>query len=283
MRVAVIGASGQLGCDLCHSFRQDDIKPLNHEDIEVRDYTGVRSILSDIKPDVVINTSAFHNVDVCEERVDDAFAVNTFAVKNLAEVCRDLDCTLVHFSTDYVFRGDKSSPYVEEDLPGPVNVYGVSKLAGEQFVQFVWPRHMIVRTSGLFGTKGARAKGGNFVETMIRLGRERDVVKVVTDQALSPTFTPDLANKVYELVDSGQYGLYHITGSGWCSWHEFAARIFALADLPARLEKTTSAEFGAKSERPAFSPLENAAISKLGLAPMRPWVEALEDYIALRA
>lgn len=282
MKVALIGATGQLGSDLAVAFRQEDLVLLTHADVEVRDHVSVRAVLSEMRPDVVINTSAFHNVDLCEERIDDSFAVNAFAVKNLAEVCRDLDCTLVHFSSDYVFSGDKGSPYTEDDLPRPINVYGVSKLAGEHFIQSLWPKHMIVRTSGLFGTKGARAKGGNFVETMMRLGREREVVKVVTDQVLSPTFTPDLAAKVYELAHCGRYGLYHLTGSGYCSWYEFASRIFALAKLSARLEKTTTAQFGAKARRPAFSSLENAAISQLGLKPLRHWEEALENYMRLR-
>jgi len=282
MRVVLIGATGQLGSDLARSFAQEELTCLNHQELEVCDHPRVRDVLTSVGPDLVINTSAFHKVDLCEEQVQKSFAVNAFAVKNLAEVCAELNCALVHFSSDYVFDGEKGSPYAEEDRPGPVNVYGASKLTGEYFVQMACPQHLLVRTSGLFGLAGASGKGGNFVETMVRLGREREVVRVVNDQTLSPTLTQDLAGMVYELVSTGAYGLYHINNSGYCSWYELACRIFESMQLPARLEPTTSQEFGAKARRPRFSVLESAGLARLNLPSLRPWEEAVKEYLALR-
>ena len=283
MRVAILGSTGQLGSDLVHFFAHEDLYPLTHDDTDVCDHARVTEVLTGIRPDVVINTTAFHNVDICEDRVEQSFAVNTFAVKNLAQVCKDLGCMLVHFSTDYVFNGEQERPNEEEDLPNPLNVYGVSKLAGEHCIRAITSEHMIIRTSGLFGPKGAKAKGGNFVETMIRLGSERPGVSVVTDQTLSPTFTPDLASKVHEVVCRGHYGLYHITGSGHCSWYGFAERIFDLMKLPARLAKTTTEEFGAKAKRPGFSVLHNGTLSRLGIQPMPHWDESLKEYLSIRS
>jgi len=281
-RVAVIGASGQLGTDLVGVLADWDLMPLTHADLDIRDFVYTRKVLEDAKPDIVINSAAFNRVDDCEEEVSKAFWVNAFAVRNLAQVCADVDCALVHISTDYIFDGRKGTPYTEDDLPNPVSVYGMSKLAGECFVRSICPKHFVVRTSGLYGIAGSRAKGGNFVETMIRLPEKGQPIHVVNDQVLTPTYTKDLAEKLKELLQTKAYGLYHITNSGECSWYEFAQAIFDVLSVNADLKPITSAVYGAKARRPAYSVLANARLEALHLAPLGAWREALEAYLSDR-
>lgn len=279
-RVVVVGASGQLGTDLVGALADWDLVPLTHADLDICDFVYTRKVLKDAKPNIVINAAAFNRVDDCEEEVTKAFWVNAFAVRNLAQVCVDVNCALVHVSTDYVFDGRKGTPYTEGDPPNPLNVYGVSKVAGECFVRSICPKHFVVRTSGLYGIAGSRTKGGNFIETMIRLAEKEQAIRVVNDQVLMPTYTKDLAGKLKELVQTKAYGLYHITNSGECSWYEFAQAIFDALGVNADLKRTTSAEFGAKARRPAYSVLAHAGLRQAGLDELRPWAEALKGYIA---
>jgi len=279
MRLLVIGASGQLGTDLVKVMDDWDLVPITHADLDICDFVYTRKVIEEKKPDVVINTAAFNRVDDCEEEVSKAFWVNAFAVRNLAQVCADLDCILVHISTDYVFDGRKKEPYTEEDPPNPLSVYGASKLTGEYFVRNICPKHFVIRTSGLYGVAGSRAKGGNFVETMIRLAREGKPIRVVNDQVLTPTYTKDLAQKITELSQTEAYGLYHITNSGQCSWYEFASKIFELVGVKPDFRPTTTAEFGAKAKRPAYSVLAHEGLMRLGLGDLRPWQEALAAYL----
>jgi dTDP-4-dehydrorhamnose reductase len=278
-RVAVIGANGQLGTDLVKAMSDWDLVPLTHSDLDICDFVYTRKVLQDTKPEIVINTAAFNRVDECEEEVSKAFWVNAFAVRNLAKICADLDCVFVHISTDYVFDGRKGSPYTEDDPPNPLSVYGSSKLAGESFARNFCPKHFVVRTCGLYGTAGSQAKGGNFVETMIRLAREGKPIRVVNDQVLTPTYTKDLAQKIKELLQTEAYGLYHITSSGQCSWYEFAGKIFELLGLKPDFGPTTSVEFSAKAKRPAYSVLAHSRLQQLGMDDLRPWLEVLQAYL----
>lgn len=279
MRVAVIGANGQLGTDLVKTLSDWDLIPLIHQDLDICDFVYTRKVLEDAKPRIVINTAAFNRVDDCEGEPSRAFWVNAFAVRKLAQVCAELGCILVHISTDYVFGGEKRSPYTEDDAPNPLNVYGVSKLAGEHFVRHTCPKHFIIRTSGLYGVAGSSGKGGNFVETIVHLAKEGKPIRVVTDQVLTPTYTKDLADKIKELLQTEAYGLYHITNSGQCSWYEFAGKIFELLEMKPDFGPTTSAEFGAKARRPAYSVLAHEKLKRLGLDDLRPWPEALYAYL----
>ena len=283
MRVLVIGASGQLGTDLVKVMDDWDLVPMTHADLDICDFVYARKVLEEKKPNIVINTAAFNRVDDCEEEVSKAFWVNAFAVRNLAKICADLDCVLVHISTNYVFDGRKGEPYAEDAPPNPLSVYGTSKLVGEYFVRNICPRHFVIRTSGLYGVAGSRAKGGNFVETMIRLAEEGRPIRVVNDQVLTPTYTRDLAEKIEELIQTEVYGLYHITNSGECSWYEFAAKIFELLDLNPDLGPTTTAEYGAQARRPAYAVLARNKLKELELNDLRPWQEALEAYLKERA
>lgn len=283
MRVLVIGASGQLGTDLVKVMDDWDLVPMTHADLDICDFVYARKVLEEKKPNIVINTAAFNRVDDCEEEVSKAFWVNAFAVRNLAKICADLDCVLVHISTNYVFDGRKGEPYAEDAPPNPLSVYGTSKLVGEYFVRNICPRHFVIRTSGLYGVAGSRAKGGNFVETMIRLAEGGRPIRVVNDQVLTPTYTRDLAEKIEELIQTEVYGLYHITNSGECSWYEFAAKIFELLDLNPDLGPTTTAEYGAQARRPAYAVLARNKLKELELNDLRLWQEALEAYLKERA
>jgi dTDP-4-dehydrorhamnose reductase len=230
-------------------------------------------------PDVVINTSAYHRVDECEDYIDRSFSVNSSAVRALARICSEHDITLIHFSTDYVFGGERKTPYSEDDLPNPLSVYAVSKLAGEYFVRNTCKRHFVVRTCGLYGAKGISGKGGNFVELMLKLARDKKPVKVVSDQIVTPTYARELALKIVQLLRTDEYGLYHITNNGSCSWYDFAKAVFDLTGIKSNLSPTTSAEYGAKAIRPPYSVLENGNLKKLGLDDMRPWKDALKEYL----
>lgn len=280
MRVAVIGANGQLGRELTRAFTGWDVHGLIRPECDVRDSAAVRTLLTAIRPTVVVNTAAFTRVDDCEFDIQTAFDVHAVAVRNLACVCADLDAELVHLSTDYVFDGERRSPYGEADAPNPLNVYGVSKLAGEYFVRNICPRHLVVRTSGLYGAAGARGKGGNFVETMIRLAAEGRPIRVVDDEVLTPTYAKDLAALIKGLLERGFYGLFHVTNAGECSWFEFAGKIFGLLGLAPDFDSTTAAVFGAAARRPAYSVLAHQRLAQCGMDTMRPWAEALAAYLA---
>ena len=244
--------------------------------------TLLRKALLKHKPDAIVNTAAFVRVDDCEAEQDKAFLVNALGARNIAVVAQELEAKLVHISTDYVFGGEpepKSTPYTEFDTPVPLNIYGKSKLAGENFVQHLCTKYFIVRTSALFGIAGALGKGGNFIETIIKLAKERDKLKVVNDQVFSPTYTRDLAKKIAQLITTEYYGIFHITNSGACSWYEFAKAILKLAGLNTPVMPVTSAEYPQKARRPNNTVLDNYQLRLLGMADMRSWQEALKDYM----
>jgi dTDP-4-dehydrorhamnose reductase len=285
--VLLIGGAGQLAQDIARCWaeeRPDDrLIGITHAELEVAEADAVREAVRRHDPALVINTSAHHKVDAVEEDVDRAFQVNAAGAWNLAIACRDVDAMLVHISTDYVFSGAGGRPYVEDDPVEPLNVYGVSKAAGEMMVRAVWPKHFVVRTSGLYGIAGSSGKGGNFVETMLRLADSGQRIRVVNDQVLTPTHTAALGHQIARLVTSGAFGTYHATCQGECSWYEFAREIFRQAGVESDLGPQTTAESGARARRPAYSVLENRGLQRLGLDDMPQWREALSDYLAARA
>ncbi|MFQ5957641.1 MAG: dTDP-4-dehydrorhamnose reductase [Candidatus Brocadiales bacterium] len=283
MKAAIIGANGQLGNDLVKVFQERETVPLTHDDIEIADPGRVDSVLRTIKPDVVINTAAFHRVEDCETEYAKAFEVNAIGAANVARIAEKLGVAIVYISTDFVFDGKKHEPYMEDDQPNPLNTYGLTKLAGEYYVRNLCSRHYVVRTSGLYGLAKCRAKGGNFIDTMLRLAREKPELRVVDDQFFVPTYTWDLAQKIKELVTRKNYGIYHITNSGQCSWYEFAAKIFELEGLHnVNLKRVSQEEFRSKVMRPDYSVLGSRGLKALGLEPLRAWEDALEDYMAQR-
>jgi dTDP-4-dehydrorhamnose reductase len=292
LRTVVLGAPGQLGRDLCPQL-VGEVIPLGRSDVDLTDAVALRNLLTAVRPDVVINCAAYNFVDKAEAEPPAAFAANTWAVRDLAMICHDLDCTLVQFSTDYVFGLSASpsrcasgsadiGPLTEEDPPGPVSVYGSSKLAGEYFVRSICPKHFVIRTCGLYGVWGSGGKGGNFVETMLRVAGQGKPLKVVNDQRCTPSFTADVAAATVSLIATQQHGLYHVTNAGDCTWHDLAAEIFRLAGVAANLTPITSAEFGAAARRPPYSVLSNERLKSVGVAPPRQWTEALAEYLRVR-
>jgi dTDP-4-dehydrorhamnose reductase len=280
-KIAVVGGNGQLGSDVVEAFAgKGVIYSLTHQDLEVSALDSVATCFRALRPDIVVNTAALHHVENCERDPQLAYAVNAVGARNLAVVTQDLDAVLIHVSTDYVFDGHKARPYTENDLPLPLNVYGNSKLAGEHFVRTGNEKHIVLRTSALYGRQPCRAKGGdNFVDRMLGLGRERGEVRVVATETVTPTSTQDLARQIVVLSHAGCYGLFHATAEGSCTWHEFACEIFARAGLPVRCLIAGPNEFPAKVPRPQYSVLENAELKRAGLNQFRDWREGLHAYL----
>lgn len=282
MKVAVIGANGQLGHDVVAAFRAngDEVCPATHADVELTDAKLVAAFMRTEQPAVVVNTAAMHHVENCEKEPERAFAVNGIGVRNLALSARELGAVIMHVSTDYVFDGSKGKPYEETDVPGPLNVYGNTKLSGEHFARSAADKCFVLRTSAIYGKHPCRAKGGlNFIELMLKLARERGTVRVVNNEFVSPTYTPELARQIVALSRCKEYGLYHATAEGSCSWYEFAREIFALANVGVKLEIAGPNEFPTKVPRPLYSVLENRALKCRGLNLFQPWQEGLRNYL----
>jgi len=286
-RVLIVGGGGQLAHDLQRRWRErhpdHELIALGHPQLDVSDGPAMRRVLEERQPSLVINCAAYHRVDEVEDNPQLAFAVNSIGARNLALVCRDLDAVLVHLSTDYVFSGSgRRSPYQETDPVDPPNVYGVSKVAGELLIRLTWPKHFIVRSCGLYGVAGSSGKGGNFVETMLRLGNEGRAIRVVNDQTLTPTSTWFLSDQIAALVDSNAYGTYHATCQGACTWFEFASQIFIEAGMTPDLQPQRSSESGSRARRPVYSVLENHNLGRHRIDLMPEWKEALRAYLAER-
>jgi dTDP-4-dehydrorhamnose reductase len=280
LRYVVLGAAGQLGRDLC-PLLPGQVTALTRAQADLTRPGQLAEVLDGLRPDVVVNCAAYNLVDRAEEEAEAAFAVNAWAPRTLAQICARLGCVLVHFSTDYVFGLDETrrTPYTEADAPGPVSAYGLSKLAGEYWVRALCPRHQVIRTCGLYGLWGQGGKGGNFVETMLRVAGQGKPLRVVADQRCTPSYTRDVAAAAAALIPTGRYGLYHLTNGGSCSWYEFARAIFELAGVRADLTPIPSREYAAAARRPGYSVLALAAYESLRLPPVRPWPEALADYL----
>jgi dTDP-4-dehydrorhamnose reductase len=285
VKVAVIGASGQLGEDVGAAFLAagDTVTMLSHGDMEVSSLDSVKNSLGEIRPEVVVNTAAFHHVEKCEADPALAFAVNSLGALNVAQVTDSLGAKLLHISTDYVFDGKKHTPYTEQDPPAPLNAYGNSKLSGEFFVRSTNPRHFVVRVSAMYGSHPCRAKGGlNFIELMLKLSKERDALRVVDDEFVTPTSAIEIASQLVALSRVSEYGVYHATAEGSCSWYEFAVAIFELTGTRVHLERARPGEFPAKVPRPKYSVLENQALKTKSLNVFSHWRVGLEAYLARR-
>ena len=282
MKVSVVGATGQLGRDVVQAFEAngDTVHALSHDDIEITSIDSIAARLGDLRPDLIVNTAAMHHVERCEQDPKAAFDVNALGPRNLGIVARELNAILMQISTDYVFDGAGRRPYLESDPPRPLNVYGNTKLAAEYFVRSTVDRHFVLRTSGLYGWHACRGKGGlNFVDLMLKLGKERGRVRVVNTETITPTSTYELANQMVVLSRSDNFGLFHATAEGSCTWYDFAREIFSVAGLPVKLEVADPREFPSKTSRPAYSVLENAALKSQRLNYVRPWQEGLRQYL----
>jgi dTDP-4-dehydrorhamnose reductase len=279
-RFLVTGALGQLGRSLVTLLGPRVAWSGGRAELDVRDPEAVRRLVAEVGPEVVVNASAYNKVDAAESEVQEALAVNAAGPAHLAQACRLAGALLVHVSTDYVFDGASGRPYAEGDPPGPINAYGVSKLAGEAMVASSGCQHLVVRTSGVFGAGGSRGKGGSFVDRILARARSGEALRVVTDQVFSPTYAPDLARGILALVDHGARGLFHVTNAGECSWHAFAKAALRRAGLDAPVEEIRAADLALPARRPAHSVLSNARYASLGMPMLRPWTAALEDFVS---
>ena len=279
MKVAIIGSRGQLGSELVRHVGNDSI-PLSRFDVDLRDGPRIVPKLLEVQPDAVINTAAYTRVDEAERDQATCQTVNAEAVKYIAKACRQLDAPLVQISTDYVFGGrpDRRVPYTEEDPVSPQGIYAKTKWAGECYAAEC-PKHFVVRTSGLYGTRAPGSSSQNFVDTMLRLARERDSLRIVDDQYCTPTYIPNLAAAILFLMSTEKYGTYHLGNRGETTWYDFAAEIFRIAKLDAKIERVTTAEFGAPAPRPAYSVLDTSKYHKLGGPKMPSWQAALREYL----
>ena len=281
MRIAVIGANGQLGTDLVKVFGEDpyfEVIPLTHRNLDVT-IPRTLKILKELKPDVIINTAAYVRVDDAEIYPGKAFEVNAIGALNVARIAEEINAVNVYISTDYVFDGEKGEPYTEEDVPNPINVYGASKYAGEIFTRNYSRKHYVIRVASLYGKAGASGKGGNFIEWVIERARQGKELRIVADQFMSPTYTVDVARTLREFLKvQPEWGVYHMVNEGHCSWYEFTKAIFEILGWDVDVKPIKSSELNRLAKRPRVSALENEKLKKSGLE-MTGWREALEEYL----
>jgi dTDP-4-dehydrorhamnose reductase len=282
MKILLTGVNGQLGTDLCRALEGHEVIGLTHAEVDITDQEALNKVCRKYRPAIIINTAAFVRVDDCEDDPDRAFSVNALGARNVAVIALELGAKLIHISTDYVFGSEtkpRAIPYTEFDFPEPLNIYGRSKLAGEDFVRHICPKHFIVRSSGLFGTAGSSGKGGNFIETIIRLAKERTELKIVDDQVFSPTYTKDVAAKIVQLLNTELYGIYHVTNKGICSWYEFTKEILQFTGSKTRVLPITSSEYPQKARRPPYSVLGHYHLKLMNMDDLPTWREALKNYL----
>lgn len=277
MKILIAGSNGMLGHDLIDVLKnKHELVLTTSKTLDITDKNGVLEFVVDADPDIVINSAAYTDVDGCESNPDLAYSVNGDGVRNLALACKEVNCPLVHISTDYIFNGENDRPWVEDDDIGPISVYGKSKLKGEEYIQEVLDEYYIVRTAWLYGVNGR-----NFPKTMLELAQNHPEITVVYDEVGTPTYTLDLAYGIGQLIESGAYGIYHLTNSGSCSWCEFARYIFEVADVNVNVVPVTAKEFARPAPRPHYSVLENRNWVKNGFEPLRSYKEAIKEYIEL--
>jgi dTDP-4-dehydrorhamnose reductase len=283
-RIAIVGASGQLGSALAAAFAGREIIAPPHAELAFEDRTAVVRLLEEQRPDVLINCSAFHHVDICEREPARAFAINALAVDAAAEACAARDTAFVTVSTDYVFDGMLGRAYREDDATNPLTAYGASKLSGELLARRHGPRHLIVRTSAVFGPSGTSNKGYTLIERVLQQAQRAETTRMVGDMVFSPSYAPHVARAMRDLIDAGAFGTHHVTNAGACSWYEFVATAFEKAGLAgAGLERITYASLGNPTRRPMYSPLENTTFARLDIPPLPHWEAGLDEYLRARA
>jgi len=280
VRVVIIGASGQLGSDLMTAFASYEPTGVDHRLFDIEVPTAISTMLLRHRPDLVINTAAFHNVELCETRPDRAFAINALAVDGLAAQCANAGAILAHISTDYVFDGTATQPYREDDATRPLSTYGISKQAGERLLWRSCERGYVFRTSGLYGLRGSSTKGYTFIERVLAQAAENKTLRVVTDITFSPSFTGHVAHAIRRIVERGVFGTYHVTNTGACTWYDFAREALAQTGYDVPIERVTSATYPTLARRPIYSPLEHAAMNALALEPIESWQDGIRAYLA---
>ncbi|PFN07048.1 dTDP-4-dehydrorhamnose reductase [Bacillus cereus] len=276
MKVLVTGAKGQLGQDILRLLESYswEVYGLGREELDITNQQQVNEKVVSIKPDVIIHTAAYTQVDQAENDLEMAFKVNGDGTKYLAQAAEEIKAKFCYISTDYVFDGTSTEPYKTEDPTNPQTIYGKSKLVGEQYTQEICSKYFIVRTSWVFGLYG-----NNFVKTMLRLAEERNELGVVHDQVGSPTYTEDLARFIIELVQSEKYGTYHGSNSGSCSWYEFAQEIFQQANVNIKVNPVTTEEFPRPAMRPKYSILDKDKITNNDFRQLPDWKVSLQSFL----
>jgi dTDP-4-dehydrorhamnose reductase len=281
MKILLIGVTGQLGSDLIRTNPGHRIIAPARSELDVTQGNVAAEVITNLRPDVVINTAAFHNVPLCEQEPDQAFRVNCIAVRDLARACCAVNSWLITISTDYVFNGEKCSPYVENDCPAPLQMYGISKLAGERAALAVAPaRTIVIRTCGLYGQSGARSKSGNFVDNRVADGRRGTAIEMSCDQTVCPTSTSDLSRAIYDLVVHPELtpGVYHLVNEGACTWYEFTKAIYRYFHFTGELHEIDLGGRSGAIRRPLYSVLANNRARSLGIK-MPTWRDALRSYL----
>jgi dTDP-4-dehydrorhamnose reductase len=286
-KVLLTGANGQLASAIKFNAPESiEVIALTRAELDICDEPSIAKVLSRFQPDCIINGAAYNLVDTAEtDGADDAFQINAIGVAHLARNCKTRDIPLVHFSTDFVFDGQKKSPYIEKDAVKPLNVYGASKLAGENVALSASPANFVIRVSRLFGpielkdNSAGQKPAGNFPLAMLKLAKMHPEIRVVNDQIGSPSYTPDLAKTIWRLLETRNSGLFHLSNSGEVAFDEYARAIFKIAKIDCKVIGICSAEYNAPAKRPSYSTLSNAKIQGLGIAPLRSWREALKEYL----
>lgn len=283
MKVAIFGVAGQLGADVASALSGHPLVPIDHAGADIRDPEAVAAAVGRAGASWVVNCAAMTHVDGCEADPLAAFDANARGARNVSQAATAAGARLLHISTDYVFDGEKDEPYREDDPPRPLNIYGMSKLAGEWAVRAEDARHVIVRTSGLYGIHACRGKGTNFVETVLARAAAGGLLRVVSDEVLTPTLAGDLAAQVRELIErDAPAGIYHATNAGACSWYDFAREVVRLAGLDVGVEPIKAAEWKSAVRRPRYSVLENRSLASLRMDVMPEWRDALARYMVSR-
>lgn len=283
MRILVLGGKGQLGNELTKVFRENKhiVYSFSSSELDVTDFKRIKVKIKKISPDIVINATAYHVLPQCEENPEKSFQINALAIKNLAEICQDLNKTFITYSTDYVFDGLKGKPYKEDDIPNPLQVYGVSKVAGEQFAINYNRKTYVIRTCGVYaGKTGSKSKKGNFVVNILKEMEGKKMLEVASEQIVSPTYAADLSQATILLLKKrAPFGIYHLINSGYCSWAEFAAFIAKQKGYKTKVIPVDRKGGQGKLKRPIFSALKNSKAAKLEIV-LPPWKDAVRRYLA---
>ena len=278
MKVLVTGVNGQLGYDVVKELekRRHEAIGVDREEMDLTSTEQIKECIENINPEAIIHCAAYTAVDKAEDEEDLCRRVNATATKDIAECAKELDIPMIYISTDYVFDGTKEGEYTEEDTPNPINVYGKTKYEGELYVQKLLDKYYIVRISWVFGENG-----NNFIDTMLRLSKERDSLNVINDQVGSPTYTKDVSRLLVDMIETDKYGIYHATNGGYCTWYEFAKEIFRIANIDIEVNPINTSEYPTKAARPLNSKVSKDKLKTNRFMSLRSWKDSLNDYIEM--
>jgi len=276
MKILITGGKGQLGSDTTEVLKSNgnEVFSYSSNELNITDLDSLCKTVKNINPDIIINCAAFTEVDTCETDIEKAFAVNALGAKNCAIASALFDKKILHISTDYIFDGEKTFPYTEYDKPAPISVYGKSKLYGEKLLKEHCKKFFILRVAGVYGMSGK-----NFVKTIVNIGKTKKFLKVVDDQTTTPTYTVEIARQISDIIASDNYGTYHATCEGECSWFEFTKYIFAKLNIKTEVVPCKTTEFPRPAKRPAYSVLENFNLKLTGFRKMKHWKESLDEFL----